>query len=240
MQKNSSTTNMTESLRPLSSSYNSPSDLERLVTLLRIKCRASEYILIPASLDVLEESAKHAGGVLPSTLGTAVHRGQLDANKVGKDHLIGKQLELAGAHYFRKLGVPITKEPDCSIYEKDRKTFGPDLQIAGYDAHSKNTHWKTALGSLVSPSWTIQDTDWAIHAKNPNEYLMLGIVKGDEIALLGFPSCGLIGTKLPLHEMDNENLRDNKHAIYCSDLQRLTPEERWSLFLKIGLNIPRS
>jgi len=226
----------------MTGSFSTWTDRAKLIYICKVRCEATEYYLRTLTEAQAVACELHVQSLAPTSSIRIAHKGQTDIGKQQRDGLIGKMVEVEGVNLLREINrrylhdsLQIT-EPDFKVYLSLAKSFGEDLSVttsAGLrlPIHSKATSVETARIVTV-PSWVIENADYRILAGNPDEYFMLGIVQGRRVALMGFPSCGLLGTKIELRPLD-KNLA-TKQCIYYSDIRKLTKMERWGLLYRIG------
>lgn len=81
-------------------------------------------------------------------------RNQTNEKKKKKDQFAGKAFEWASYLYLTKAGLQCS-EPDMNIYESNKKSFAPDLNVEGVSLHCKSCY----KNSKYPTSWVFQRSD---------------------------------------------------------------------------------
>jgi hypothetical protein len=143
------------------------------------------------------------------------YRGESRLDKMKDDIITGKMAELAARKFLLELGYSCPK-PDFSIYERQNKSYEPDLTTeCGLRIHVKSQ-------GLVSykrygASWLLQKNDRLTRDPDKKDILIMVLVDEAECEILG--SCKVLNLVDHLEEPRVPSYRHTKRALYLTTLK---------------------
>lgn len=189
------------------------------------------------SRETYEKCKKFAEESVATSIDKYAHRNQLNAGKISQDIRNGK---IAEQEVYNKIipFLPGLTEPDYNIYEKNNKSWDPDLKDNSSNIKIAVKSQDITSSQLYGESYVFQigngkyDCDTGIFGKDidPNHYVAL--VQLNVAKRTGFIR-GIVKVQW-LHEkklfkpMQKQNLQNNKLAVYNENLEQYK-DELWQL-----------
>ena len=93
------------------------------------------------------------------------YRGEAKKDKIVYDIIVGKLAELAVCKFLK------SSKPDFTIYERRKKSYGPDLRIGNLRIHVKGQSEESV--SRYGHSWLFQRSDQIVRNATPYDVIVL-------------------------------------------------------------------
>jgi hypothetical protein len=174
----------------------------------------TEYYL---ESDILQACLHFADRVVPTNEDEYSKRKQSNLKKIRQDVFIG-QLAVWGVYFiYLQRGHKNIEPPDMRVYEKNKKSFDPDLRYGLYNLHIKAQSYESSV--RYGDSWVFQTKD-PLFAFNSEYDIMVGCKvcldmthQGALVQILLEKPFGSI----VFGETKMSKFADNKKAVYLKD-----------------------
>ena len=122
-------------------------------------------MIIKLSKYHLKKCEKFADEQLKGSAKLYAYRGENSKLKMREDIIIGKLAEVGACKYFK------SKKPDFTIYERKKKSYGPDLRLGNLRVHVKGQSEESV--KRYGHSWLFQRSDQIVRNATPYDVIVL-------------------------------------------------------------------